>query len=69
MITSVEAETLSAMDAQDNGSSNPFSNPICSLEWIACAMDAARRHKQLQDDQGGPNDAAEPRPARADDAA
>ena len=57
------------MDAQDNGSSNPFSNPICSLEWIACAMDAARRHKQLQDDQDGTKDAGEPQPPRADDAA
>jgi hypothetical protein len=34
------------MDARDNGGNNPFRNPLCSLEWIACAMDAARRYKQ-----------------------
>jgi hypothetical protein len=40
------------MDARDNGgNNNPFSNPLCSLEWIACAMDAARRHKQDSSDR------------------
>ncbi len=36
------------MDARDNGENNPFDNTIYCLEWIACAMDAARRHKEQQ---------------------
>ncbi len=36
------------MDARDNGENNPFDNTIYCLEWIACAMEAARRHKEQQ---------------------
>lgn len=41
---------FSRMDARDNGNDNPFTNTLCSLEWISCAMDAARRHKQQESD-------------------
>lgn len=58
------------MDARDNGNSNPFANTICSLEWIACAMDAARRHNERQDAQSDGNHGPKDTAARhADDAA
>ena len=34
------------MDARDNGNKNPFDNTLYCLEWIASAMEAARRHKE-----------------------
>ena len=34
------------MDAKDHGEPSYDKNSICSLEWIAWAIDAARRHKQ-----------------------
>lgn len=34
------------MDAKDHGESTDYKNNICRLEWIALAIDAARRHKQ-----------------------
>lgn len=38
------------MDAKDDRAPNPFTDTLCSLEWIACAMDAARRYKEQPDD-------------------
>lgn len=38
------------MDAKDNGTSNPFTDTLCSLEWIASAMNAARRYKEQAGD-------------------
>ncbi len=34
------------MDAKDRGEPTASKNSICSLEWIALAMEAARRHKE-----------------------
>ena len=59
------------MDARDNGNSNPFANSICSLEWIACAMDAARRHneKKLHSRRDGEDSPDDEKVRQADDAA
>jgi hypothetical protein len=46
------------MDAKDHGEHSYEKNSICSLEWIALAIDAARRHKE--DEQRD----APPRPRR-----
>ncbi|HEX7079946.1 MAG TPA: hypothetical protein VF329_02895 [Gammaproteobacteria bacterium] len=42
------------MDAKDNGTCNPFADTLCSLEWIASAMDAARRHNEQKRDPQEP---------------
>ena len=34
------------MDAKDHDEHSLDKNSICSLEWIAWAIDAARRHKE-----------------------
>jgi len=34
------------MDGKDHGGHSHYKNSICSLEWIAWAIDAARRHKK-----------------------
>jgi hypothetical protein len=34
------------MDAKDHGDQHHEKNSICRLEWIAAAIDAARRHKE-----------------------
>jgi hypothetical protein len=34
------------MDAKDHGEQALDKNSICRLEWIAAAIDAARRHKE-----------------------
>jgi hypothetical protein len=34
------------MDAKDHGQPAAGENGICRLEWIAWAIDAARRHKE-----------------------
>jgi len=47
------------MDAKGHGEHSLYKNSICSLEWIAWAIDAARRHKQ--DEHRYPP--ARPRPA------
>jgi len=36
------------MDAKDHGERSSAKNSICSLEWIAWAMEAARRHKEAE---------------------
>ena len=36
------------MDAKDHGERSSIKNSICSLEWIAWAMEAARRHKEAE---------------------
>ena len=36
------------MDAKDHGELSSTKNSICSLEWIAWAMEAARRHKEAE---------------------
>ena len=39
------------MDAKDHGEHTAESNGICSLEWIAWAIEAARRHKEEEQRQ------------------
>jgi hypothetical protein len=34
------------MDAKNNGPDNPFADTVHSLEWITCAMEAAKLHKE-----------------------
>lgn len=34
------------MDAKDHGEQSAEQNGICRLEWIAWAIEAARRHKE-----------------------
>ena len=34
------------MDAKDRCEHSHYKHSICSLEWIAWAIDAARRHKK-----------------------
>jgi hypothetical protein len=36
------------MDGKDRVEQAPNKNSICSLEWIAWAMEAARRHKEAE---------------------
>lgn len=36
------------MDSTDHDDREPAGNQICRLEWIALAMDAARRYKEEQ---------------------
>ena len=36
------------MEAKDHTESESDQNIICRLEWIAWAMDAARRHKDTE---------------------
>lgn len=36
------------MDAKDHGEQSVDKNSICRLEWIAWAMEAARRHKETE---------------------
>jgi hypothetical protein len=40
------------MDAKDHGERLDDKNSICRLEWIAAAIEAARRHKE--DEQRAP---------------
>jgi hypothetical protein len=42
------------MDAKDHGEQSVDKNNICRLEWIAWAMEAARRHKQTEQQQPPP---------------
>jgi hypothetical protein len=43
------------MDATDHGERSSETNGICRLEWIALAIDAARRHKdhEQKDSENG----------------
>ena len=51
------------MDARDHGErTSDRKNTICSLEWIALAMEAARRHKEAEH-LGAPRDDDPPRDA------
>ncbi len=36
------------MDSKDYLEHEPIKNSICSLEWIAWAMEAARRYKDVE---------------------
>ena len=36
------------MDGKDRAAPATGQNSICSLEWIAWAMEAARRHKEAE---------------------
>jgi hypothetical protein len=36
------------MDCKDHDEGERPKNTICRLEWIALAMDAARRHKEAE---------------------
>ena len=47
------------MDAKDNGTGNPFSDQLSSLEWIASAMEAARRHNERKRDSEAASEAAD----------
>ena len=42
------------MDAKDHGEHSLDKNNICSLEWIALAIDAVRRHKEDQQRESTP---------------
>lgn len=42
------------MDAKDHGEQAADNNNICRLEWIAWAIDAARRHKEAEQGQPPP---------------
>jgi hypothetical protein len=42
------------MDARNNGDKNPFDNTLYCLEWIATAMEAARRHNEQRSVEGQP---------------
>jgi len=42
------------MDAKDHGEHSLYKNSICSLEWIAWAIDAARRHRK-DEHRGAPS--------------
>ena len=43
------------MDAKDHTERELAENSICRLEWIAWAMEAARRHKEAEQ-LGAPQD-------------
>jgi hypothetical protein len=47
------------MDAKDHGEQTANKNEICRLEWIAWAIEAARRHKDAEQLESAPP----PRPA------
>ena len=50
------------MDAKDHGErTSDDQNRICRLEWIALAMEAARRHKEAEH-LGAPRDEDPPQP-------
>jgi len=51
------------MDAKKNGTDNPFADIVHSLEWIASAMDAARRHRERLRDPLSADDRADERRA------
>jgi hypothetical protein len=42
------------MDARDHGEQETHKNSICRLEWIAWAIEAARRHKEAEQMQSPP---------------
>ena len=42
------------MEAKDHGEHSPDKNSICSLEWIALAIEAARRHKEDEQRETAP---------------
>jgi hypothetical protein len=46
------------MDGKDRVERAPSKNNICSLEWIAWAMEAARRHKEAEQLGDAPQDHA-----------
>jgi hypothetical protein len=50
------------MDAKDQGQRAEDTNGICRLEWIAWAIDAARRHKE-DEQRAVPPTVAHPRVA------
>ena len=52
------------MDGKDHVDREPTKNNICSLEWIAWAMEAARRHKEAEQVGGPPQE--DPTPAEED---
>jgi hypothetical protein len=47
------------MDAKDHREQSAHKNDICSLEWIAWAIEAVRRHKDAAESEP----ALPPRPA------
>jgi hypothetical protein len=50
------------MDSKDHSEREQSKNNICSLEWIAWAMEAARRHKDAEQLGAPPrDDRVEPR--------
>jgi len=36
------------MDAKDHGEQQKTEHDICHLEWIAWAIEAARKHKEIE---------------------
>lgn len=49
-----------AMEAKDDGMDNPFTDTLLSLEWVASAMEAARRHTEEQREARSADCAGEP---------
>jgi hypothetical protein len=48
------SEDLLAMDAKDHRDQPETENGICRLEWIAWAIEAARRHKESEQQRPDP---------------
>lgn len=48
------------MEAKDDGMDNPFTDTLLSLEWVASAMEAARRHTEEQREARSADCAGEP---------
>jgi hypothetical protein len=51
------------MDSRDHGNRESSNSTICSLEWIALAIEAARRHKEAEHAHREPREDLEERDA------
>jgi hypothetical protein len=54
------------MDAKDHDEQPSENSGICRLEWIAWAIDAARRHKEDEQRQPTPRPIPRPTPQRVE---
>jgi hypothetical protein len=53
------------MDAKDHGEQSAEQSRICRLEWIAWAIDAARRHKEDEQREPPPRTSTHATPLRS----
>ena len=60
MLPLSHSEDLLAMDAKDHRDQPETKNGICRLEWIAWAIEAARRHKEGEQQRPELSHRAEP---------